>query len=67
MTEKAFIFQIGFTYLLFGLFLYFTIDSVAANGWDLFSILFALFSTNDFVRATRMTQIYIRIKKGNKP
>lgn len=66
MTEKTFIFQIGFTYLLFALFLYFTIDSVATNGWDFFSVLFALFSTNDFVRATRLLQVYIRIKKNTK-
>jgi len=67
MSEKAFLFQIGFTYLIFGLFLFFTFDSVAENGLDFFSVLFAMFATSNFVRGTRMAQIYIKLKKSNKP
>lgn len=67
MSEKLFLFQTVFTYFMFVLFLYFTFDSVAEAGWDFFSIIFAAFATNNFVRATRMTQIYIRIKRSQKP
>lgn len=67
MSEKAFLFQIAFTYIVFGIFLYFTFDSMAESGFDFFSILFAMFATSNFVRATRMAQIYIKLKKSNKP
>lgn len=66
MTEKSFLMQIVFNYLMFALFLYFTIDTVGEIGWGFFPILYALFATFDFVRGTRMAGIYYKIKKGNK-
>lgn len=66
MTEKQIKFQIGFKYVFFLLFLYFTIDSVGSSGWSLFSILFALIATRDFVQGTRLAEAYYRIKKHQK-
>lgn len=63
MTEKQILFQIGFKYVFFLLFLYFTIDSVGSGGWGFFSYLFALFATKDFVQGTRMAEALYRIKK----
>jgi len=67
MSEKAFLFQTVFTFIVFGLFLYFTFDSVAVSGWSFLSVMFAMFATSNFVRATRMVQIYLKIKRSNKP
>lgn len=66
MTKKGFIMQIVFNYVLFALFLYFTISSVNTTGWGFFPILYALFATFDFVRGTRLLIIYLKIKKSNK-
>ncbi|GEK90544.1 DUF4305 domain-containing protein [Alkalibacterium kapii] len=63
MTEKQLKLQIVFKYVLFALFLFFTIDSVSSSGWGFFSVLFALFATKDFVNGTRLAQAYFRIKK----
>ncbi|MDN6194521.1 MAG: YdiK family protein [Alkalibacterium gilvum] len=66
MTKKQLQLQIMFQYILFALFLFFTIDSVASGGWGFFSYLFALFATKDFVNGTRLAQAYFRIKKNKK-
>lgn len=66
MTEKQIKVQIGFKYVFFLLFLYFTIDSVGTSGWSFFSVLFALFATKDFVQGTRLAEVYYRIKKRQK-
>lgn len=59
--------QIIFTYLMSGVFIWFAIDSVGNSGWTFFSILYVLFSTSYFVRASKILEIYFKIKKGNKP
>lgn len=59
--------QIIFTYLMSGVFIWFAIDSVGNAGWTFFSILYVLFSTSYFVRASKILEIYFKIKKGNKP
>ncbi|WP_161879024.1 DUF4305 domain-containing protein [Alkalibacterium sp. MB6] len=66
MTEKQIKFQIGFKYVFFLLFLYFTINSVGSEGWTLFSLLFAVFATKDFVQGTRLAEAYYRIKQKQK-
>lgn len=66
MTEKQIMFQIGFKYAFFVLFLFFTIDSVGTSGWGFFSYLFALFATKDFVQGTQMATSFYQIKKGKK-
>lgn len=66
MTEKQIRFQIGFKYVFFLVFLFFTIDSVGTDGWGFFSVLFALFATRDFVQGTRMAEVYFKIKKQQK-
>lgn len=67
MTDKQFLFHIGFKFIMFALFLYFTIDSVGLYGWGFMQFLFALFATKEFVQATRMAEIFYRIKSNNKP
>jgi len=66
MTEKQLKFQIGFKFIFFALFLFFTINSVSTDGWTFFSVLFAIFATKDFVQGTQMAQAYYRIKKSQK-
>lgn len=66
MTDKQFMFHIGFKFFMFFLFLYFTIDSVGSYGWGFMPYLFALFATKDFVQGTRMAEVYYRIKNNKK-
>lgn len=66
MTDKQFLFHIGFKYVMFILFLYFTIDSVGMYGWGFMQILLAIFATRDFVQGTRMAGVYYRFKSNKK-
>lgn len=59
--------QIIFTYLMSGVFIWFAIDSVTRSGWSFFSILYVLFATSYFVRASKILEVYFKIQKGNKP
>ncbi|MER2173067.1 MAG: DUF4305 domain-containing protein [Carnobacterium sp.] len=59
--------QIVFTYLMSGVFIWFAIDSVGASGWSFFSVLYVVFSTSYFVRASKILEVYFKIKKGPKP
>ncbi|MER1955252.1 MAG: YdiK family protein [Desemzia incerta] len=67
MRKSDFMFQILFNYILAVVFTWFAVDYVGEFGWGFFSIIFVLFATRDFVRATRILQIYLKLKKGNKP
>lgn len=67
MTDKQFLFHIGFKYIMFILFLYFTIDSVGMYGWGFMQFLLALFAARDFVHGTRMAGVYYRFKTNKKP
>ena len=67
MSEKSFLLQIIFTYLLGILFVYFTIDQILISGWGFLPIVFAMFGANDLVKGTKMLQLYIKIKRGNEP
>ena len=59
--------QIVFNYLMAVLFVWFTINSVSSDGWGIFPILFVIFATNDFIRGSKILEIYLKIKKGGKP
>ena len=50
-----------------GVFIWFAIDSVTRSGWSFFSILYVLFATSYFVRASKILEVYFKIQKGNKP
>ena len=67
MKKKDFIIQIVFNYVLAAIFIWFAIDYVAEFGWRFLSIIFVLFATRDIVRGTKILQIYLKLKKGNKP
>ncbi|MGX7394776.1 DUF4305 domain-containing protein [Carnobacterium mobile] len=67
MNSKNFIMQIVFNYVMSFIFIWFTINSVSTEGWGIFPVLFVLFATNDFVRASKLLEIYFKIKKGGKP
>lgn len=67
MNNKNFIMQITFNYIMSFVFIWFTINSVSTEGWGIFPVLFVLFATSDFVRATKLLEIYFKIKKGGKP
>ncbi|MGB3160561.1 DUF4305 domain-containing protein [Carnobacterium sp.] len=67
MNSKNFILQIAFNYIMSIIFIWFTINSVSTEGWGVFPVLFVLFATSDFVRASKLLEIYLQIKKGGKP
>lgn len=67
MKKSDFIIQIVFNYILAAVFIWFAIDYVDEFGWGFFSIISVLFATRDIVKGTRILQIYLKIKKGNKP
>lgn len=67
MKKRNFILHIIFNYILTIVFIWFAIDYVNEFGWGFFSIIFIFFATSDFIRATRMLQIYRKLKKNNKP
>lgn len=67
MNNKNFILQIVFNYIMSIIFIWFTINSVATEGWGIFPVLFVLFATSDFVRASKLLGIYLQIKKSGKP
>ncbi|MBT2732072.1 MULTISPECIES: DUF4305 domain-containing protein [Carnobacterium] len=50
-----------------GVFIWFAIDSVGNSGWTFFSVLYVLFSTSYFIRASKILEVYYKLKKGNKP
>ncbi|MGX7418990.1 YdiK family protein [Carnobacterium gallinarum] len=66
MSKNGFLSQIIFNYLLAAIFIWFAIDFVSTSGWGFFTILCVLIATNDFVRGTKMLQIFIQISKNNK-
>jgi hypothetical protein len=67
MNTKNIIMQIIFNFVMSLVFIWFTINSVSTDGWGIFPILFVLFATSDFVRASKLLEIYLQIKKGGKP
>ncbi|WP_407371380.1 DUF4305 domain-containing protein [Carnobacterium sp.] len=50
-----------------GVFIWFAISSVQDTGWSFFSVLYVVFSTSYFVRASKILEVYFKIKKGPKP
>lgn len=67
MSKNGFFIQIIFNYILAAVFIWFAVDFVSTSGWGFFTILCVLIATNDFVRGTKMLQIYLQISKSNKP
>lgn len=67
MKKSNFILHIVFNYALAVVFIWLATDYVNEFGWGFFSILAVFFATNDFVRASKMLQIYYKIKKNSKP
>ncbi len=67
MSEKSFLLQIAFTYILGALFVYFTIDQILISGWGFLPIVFAMFGAHDIVKGTNMLLLYLKLKRGNKP
>jgi len=67
IKNRNFITQIIITYLMSGVFIWFAIDSVNNSGWTFFSVLYVLFSTSYFIRASKILEVYYKLKKGNKP
>lgn len=66
MTDRQILTYIGFKYGMFLILMYFMIDSVGVEGWGVFTLLFAVFATRDFVQGTRLMNTYIKIRKNRK-
>lgn len=64
MTDKQILTYIGFKYGMFLILMYFMIDSVGIEGWGIFTLLFAVLATRDFVQGTRLMNSYIKIRKN---
>lgn len=64
MTDKQILTYIGFKYGMFLILMYFMIDSVGLEGWGIFTLLFAVLATRDFVQGTRLMNTYIKIRKN---
>lgn len=66
MSKRQLLVPILFRYLFFMINFYLTIQFVNYDGWGIFSLLFAIFATRDFVQGTQLAKIYYQLRNINK-
>lgn len=53
-------------YVFFAINFFFTVQTTSNLGWNFLSILLAMFATRDFVHATRLSVIYLKLRDHNQ-
>lgn len=66
MIKRSIKIQLVMSSIFAVLFFYFSAQSVSANGWNFFAILYAIFCTFDIVRVIRLGYVYYKMKQSNK-